>query len=36
MQKLVHYDEKSGKIVKIYDKDAYCKMDIANKKRCTI
>ena len=26
MQKLVHYDEKSGKIVKIYDKDTYCKV----------
>ena len=24
MQKLVHYDEKSGRIVKIYDKDTYC------------
>ncbi len=26
MQKLVHYDEKSGRIVKVYDKDAHCKV----------
>ena len=26
MQKLVHYDEKSGRIVKAYDKDTHCKV----------